>query len=243
MNRRKTTKGLNKEQVKELNEAWYHAKRLNLPLNLLVTFGQTDIGDMTGSERCKLFAALRNRLGVYARQHNFRPTFVWSREINRDGTGEHMHVLIHVPPNRRHHFEDTVAGWLPEPGAVDVRTASYQTRSTASGKRRDAISYISKQMTPQAWYKRDQTRKAGGPVLGKRGGVSANLTRKAIAAWRRDANPFYRFAKETSSRLVTFNTLNTLPGPQAGAVHPDAYGSSAVLCCSLSMRSGATVVR
>ena len=28
----------------------------------------------------------------------------------------------------------------------------------------------------------------GVPVLGKRGGVSANLTCKAIAAWRRDAD-------------------------------------------------------
>jgi hypothetical protein len=42
-------------------------------------------------------------------------------------------------------------------------------------------------MTPQAWYNRGLIRKAGGAVLGKRGGVSANLTWKAIAAWRRDA--------------------------------------------------------
>jgi hypothetical protein len=196
MNSRKTTKGLNKDQIKDLREAWYHARRLNLPLNLFVTFRPINIDAMTESERCEHFATLRNKLGVYARQHNFRPTFVWTREIDPDGRGEHMHVLIHVPTRRSRHFEDRVTGWLPEPGAVDVRAAHYETQFTAFGKRSDVISYISKQMTPQAWYKGDLTRKPGGPVLGKRGGVSANLTRKAIAAWwRRDAdNPMQEAA-------------------------------------------------
>jgi hypothetical protein len=39
-------------------------------------------------------------------------------------------------------------------------------------------------MTTQAWYKRGLIRKPGGAIIGKRGGVSANLTWKAIAAWK-----------------------------------------------------------
>jgi hypothetical protein len=98
-----------------------------------------------------------------------------------------MHVLIYVPSRRRLRFEGIVMRWLPEPGAIDVTAAHYQTRFTASGKRLNAISYISKQMTPQAWYKRGLIRKAGGSVLGKRGGVSANLAARAIEAWKREA--------------------------------------------------------
>jgi hypothetical protein len=186
LNRRKPTKGLNTNQVKELNAAWYHAARLGFHLNLIVTFRPLTIDDMTESERCKCFAALRNKLGVYARCCGFPATFAWSREVHPDGTGEHMHVLIHVPTRRRLHFEDTVIRWLPEPGAVDVRVAHYRTRLSASGKRLNVIGYISKQMTPQAWYNRGLIRKPGGSVLGKRAGVSANLTWKAIAAWKRD---------------------------------------------------------
>jgi hypothetical protein len=41
-------------------------------------------------------------------------------------------------------------------------------------------------MTPQAWWRRGLIRVAGGKILGKRGGISANLTSKAIALFNRD---------------------------------------------------------
>jgi hypothetical protein len=187
MNRRKTTKGLNTNQVKELNVAWHHARRLGLPCNLFITFRPLEIDAMNENERCRQFAAVRNKLGVYARQHGFPATFVWSREINTNGTGEHMHVLIHAPSRRRLHFQDVVMRWFPDAHAIDVRPAHAETKFTAAGRQLNAISYISKQMTPQAWFKRGLNRQAGGPILGKRGGVSANLTWKAIAAWQREA--------------------------------------------------------
>jgi hypothetical protein len=40
-------------------------------------------------------------------------------------------------------------------------------------------------MTPQAWWRRGLIRVAGGKILGKRGGVSANLTSKAISLFNR----------------------------------------------------------
>jgi hypothetical protein len=46
-----------------------------------------------------------------------------------------------------------------------------------------AIGYIAKQMTPQAWYRRGLIRKAGGPILGKRGGVTRNIGAKTIDAY------------------------------------------------------------
>jgi hypothetical protein len=42
------------------------------------------------------------------------PVFVWTREISRNGEGEHMHVLIHVPPCWQRHFKSTLARWFSE---------------------------------------------------------------------------------------------------------------------------------
>jgi hypothetical protein len=182
--RRRETKGLNTDQVKELNRAWHHAARIGRPLNALISVRPIEIDAMMPAERCRAFAAFRNKLGIYARHRRFPPTYAWFREINPDGTGEHMHVLMHVPPKHRSHFDDLVVGWHPGPGEVDVITANQRTRFTHNGKRLSAIGYISKQMTPQAWYKRGLVRKAGGPILGKRGGVTKNLDWRAQAAFR-----------------------------------------------------------
>jgi hypothetical protein len=107
----------------------------------------------------------------------------WARESNQDGTGEHLHVLMHVPPRHYSDLEEKIIAWFPEPGAADIRPATRRVFVTSTGYRMSAIGYISKQMTPQAWYKRGLIRKAGGPILGKRGGVTRNIGEKAIDAY------------------------------------------------------------
>jgi hypothetical protein len=123
---------------------------------------------------------------LYARLHRFPPTFVWAREIHCDHTGEHLHVLMHVPDRLFGDFQQRLVKWFPGPGEMDVRAAHYRVTLTDSGKRKSAISYICKQMTPQAWWGRHLIRVAGGRILGKRGGVSANLTSKAINLFNRE---------------------------------------------------------
>jgi hypothetical protein len=182
--RRRVTKGLDTNQVKELNGGWHHAARIGRPLNVLISVRPIDIDIMTPAERCRAFASFRNKLGVYARYRRLPPTYAWSREINPDGTGEHMHMLMHVPLRHRSHFDDIVVGWHPGPGEVDVPTANQRTRFTHNGKRLSAIGYICKQMTSQAWFKRGLIRTAGGPILGKRSGVTKNLDWRAQAAFR-----------------------------------------------------------
>jgi hypothetical protein len=186
VNFRRETSGLNPKQIKELNNGWLHARRIGLPLNVLVSCRPSNSDDLASVDRCKLFRQVRNKLGVYARLRRFRPTFVWTREIHCDGTVEHLHVLIHVPQRLFGDFQQTLIRWFPEQGEIDVRRADYRTTFTSTGKRKSAIGYISKQMTPQAWWRRGLIRVAGGKILGKRGGVSANLTSKAIALFNRD---------------------------------------------------------
>jgi hypothetical protein len=81
---------------------------------------------------------------------------------------------------------DRVIGWYPQPGAADVRHARQTIILTEAGNRMSAIGYIAKQMTPQAWYRRGLNRKAGGAILGKRGGVTRNLGAAAIERYFED---------------------------------------------------------
>jgi hypothetical protein len=191
MNRRKATKGLTHKQVPTMTSGWHHAWRIGRPLNQLVTFRPMNIDGLSESDRGTLFAKLRNKLAGYARKQGVPATYVWSREVGPDGAGEHMHVLIHIPVRLHGHFAATVLKWLPERSeggdymtTVDVRPANQRTQFTEGGKRLNAIGYLCKQMTPQAAYRRRMNRRAGGAILGKRGGVTANIGMKAVEAWK-----------------------------------------------------------
>ena len=173
----------------------------------MISLRPINIDDLTPAARCRLFAAFRNKLGGYARSKRLPFTCAWCREINREGSGEHMHLLMHMPARHRQHFDDTIIGWYPGPGEVDISTATQRTRIDYRGRRLSAIGYISKQMTPQAWYKRGLIRKAGGTIVGKRSGVTTNLGWKAIAAYRTthgimSRNPF----------TISDGQLQTVPG-------------------------------
>ena len=85
---------------------------------------------------------------------------------------QHLHVLMHVPQRHWQPFEVTVVGWHLGPDEVDVTRAHQRTLISDNGKRRSAVGYILKQMSPQACWKRGLSRRKGGPILGKRGGVS-----------------------------------------------------------------------
>jgi hypothetical protein len=173
MHRRQYTKGLDTKQVKELTRGWEHAARIGLPLNAFVTIRPFEEYDP--AKMCTVAAGIRNKLGVYARQHGFPFVAAWTRESNPDGSGEHFHVLMYVPPRYFADLQEKVLGWHPEPGAADVRRAHQKVTIGTNGNRMSLIGYIAKQMTPQAWYKRGLNRKAGGAILGKRGGVTRNI--------------------------------------------------------------------
>jgi hypothetical protein len=178
MHHRRYTKGLGTQQVNDLMRGWEHASRIGYPLNVFVTI--RPFAEYDPAKMCKVAAGIRNKLSVYARQHGFPFVAAWSRECNPDGTGEHLHVLMHVPPRLYQDLEKKVIGWYPEPGSADVRRANQRVIVTDTGIRMSAVGYISKQMTPQAWYKRGLQRKAGGAILGKRGGVTRNIGVAAI---------------------------------------------------------------
>ena len=57
---------------------------------------------------------------------------------------------MHVPQRHWQHFEVTVVGWHLGPDEVDVARAHQRTLISDNGKRRSAVGYILKQMSPQA---------------------------------------------------------------------------------------------
>jgi hypothetical protein len=181
VNRRRLSNGLDRKQVNELHHGWEHAARIGRPLNVMLSI--RPIADYDPTAFCQLAMRVRNKLGVWAKQRGVTFVAAWARECNQDGTGEHLHVLMHVPPKHYSDLEEKIIGWFPEPGAADVRPAHQRVFVTETGKRMSAIAYIAKQMTPQAWYRRGLIRKAGGPILGKRGGVTRNIGAKAIDAY------------------------------------------------------------
>jgi hypothetical protein len=182
MNQRRLSNGLDREQVIELHRGWEHAARIGLPLNAMLSIRPL-ADDYNPTAFCRFAARVRNKLGVWARQRGVPFVAAWARECNQDGTGEHLHVLMHVPPKRYSDLEEKIIGWFPEPGAADVRPANQRVFVTDTGMRMSAIGYIAKQMSPQAWYRRGLIRKAGGPILGKRGGITRNIGAKAIDAY------------------------------------------------------------
>jgi hypothetical protein len=148
--RRRSTNGLDRKQVNQLTQGWDHAARIGCLLNAMITIRPLQTYDPETFR--KLAVRIRNKLGIYARQHGFPFVAAWSRECNRDGTGEHIHVLMHIRPRHFADLEKKVLGWFPEAGAADVRRAHQKVLITETGKRMSAIGYIVKQMTPQASY-------------------------------------------------------------------------------------------
>jgi hypothetical protein len=196
MNRRRESKGLKPKQVTELTAGWHHARRIGYPLNAFITIRPTGIHDP--SAFCALWRSIRNKLGTYARQHGFPFVAAWSRECQPGGSNEHLHVLMHMP---RKHFEKLstrVLSWFPEPGVVDVRHANQRVTIRARGIQGSAIGYLVKQMTPQARWKRNLNRKAGGAILGKRGGVTKNIGPAAIEHYFNEQRDLRRRPLEAS---------------------------------------------
>jgi hypothetical protein len=129
-------KGLDRNAVLDLSDAWHHARKIGRPLNVMGTLRPLDIDEIKPNERTAIWNRLLNKLGVYSRYYGVPFTAARARESNPE---EHLHVLMHVPPKRRAHFEATVYGWYDGPSEIDVRVAHQMTRFTADGRRMNAI--------------------------------------------------------------------------------------------------------
>jgi hypothetical protein len=177
VNIRKLSGALTPKQCGALQHAWYEARRLNRPLNRMLTIKPS--GDLSPLAHAELVDWTWNKLGGWSRYHSGEFYCVLTRE-KEVGGAEHFHALIHVPPGKFNLFAATVIGWFPELGVADVKPAHYQVnyrvRLTGDRMIRSAIGYLTKQRSPQAAWKTSYSRYTGvDRVLGKRARISRTL--------------------------------------------------------------------
>lgn len=172
MNRRKPRRALSRDDVDEILDAFHHARRIGLPLNVMVTvlFAATDT--MTVSERCQGYDRVKNIIGQFARRHGFDTANLWTREVDPDGKGEHIHLFCYVPPALYRRFTLCATTWCSGATEIDVRQTSQTSTLANDGRRHSAPHDIAKQMSPQAAFKRPIRRMKGGIIEGQRGGCS-----------------------------------------------------------------------
>ena len=181
VNRRKEHGRLNPDQCKALDHAWCQAAKNGYPLNALISIRPA--GDRTPREHAELVDRIWNHAGVWSRRHTPDKTF-HAILVRETVPSEHFHLLMHVEGSAALTLlRYALTRWFPEPGEVDVTRANQNIGFTPSGKIKSALGYITKERTPQAAWPKWQYR-PGGPVLGKRYRISANLRAKPIGIAR-----------------------------------------------------------
>jgi len=179
MNQRKEHGPLRPQQCKALNHAWTQALQDRFPLNAMLSIRPDNRPPL---EHAKLVDRNWNRLAVWSRRHTPNKAFhaILVRETKG---GEHFHVLMHVSGNANlTRLRYALARWFPN-GEAHVTRAHHGIGFTPSGKISSALGYITKERTPQAAWGAGRLLwqfRPGGPVLGKRYRISANLRAKPI---------------------------------------------------------------
>jgi hypothetical protein len=179
--RRRITRQLTLPQVRDLKSAWHHALSIGRPVNRLITIRPHDINDQNPEQRIETWSSWRNKLAQFARDNSFEFTCLWTRESKRNtAQDEHLHVLMHVPQPLQKRFDKVVEAWCDGTDEIDVRVCSYQIRRNQKGGEKSVLTYIAKN-SPQAGRYLNHTIQLGGPIFGKRYGLSSNLTARARA--------------------------------------------------------------
>ncbi|MFK4561890.1 hypothetical protein ABIF94_002489 [Bradyrhizobium ottawaense] len=182
---RKVTRSLSLSQYRDAERAWYHAVKLDLPLNRFISIkpASANIDPLDPDQRVKLWQRYLNKLSEFVSYHQFPLAYLWTRESKRNtGHDEHLHVLMHVPQHLTRRFNKVVRGWSDDANEIDVRASSYYSKRNSRGAPENVLTYITKNC-PEASRNLGRTTKLGGPIFGKRAGMSTNLTAKAIAKY------------------------------------------------------------
>lgn len=120
------------QKVSNLHQAAFHAMTVGLPLNRFVTIhwergGLTDRFHRATGRFLKLAQD-------WLRVRGHQTAFVWVRE-NGDRVGEHVHILLHVPPPLARDFSHRQRGWLKACGVERYRKGVIRSKSVGRNYR------------------------------------------------------------------------------------------------------------
>ena len=185
--RRKVTHHLDYDKVANIIAATKHACHIGLPFNRFITISWEkghvpDHTPATSKFLAQACAAMRTK--------GCRTAYVWSQEWG-PVVGQHVHILIHVPPDLATWFAKLQRGWLKrcgvERGRNVIKTkrighsyaAAFSTGPLATVYQLNLwnlVNYILKDAEPKALGLLEQPATLGGsPVHGKRSATSENI--------------------------------------------------------------------
>lgn len=161
----------------EAYSRWRHAERRRTPFTRFVTL-KPPTDHLDPVERIALWDKVRQRYRCFCQDCEIECVMMTTRESNpKDSKGEHLHLLIAIPPEHQATFDRLAPRWFPN---TDVRPTNHDERITSSGKVKSGFGYCHKAVTPQAarrnrsiWYRRS------GAILGERSWSTRNLHQKA----------------------------------------------------------------
>jgi hypothetical protein len=186
--RKAVTRVITDPVVTAMMDGAEHAVVIKAPLNTFVTLRPANIDRIPPEKRSSYWQAELNRIRSFVRHHGGELTCIWSRESRvGDGTGEHLHVLMHLRRGLMHRLSERLHQRYPDPREVDVRPATNVGRRAHNGKYMSAVTYLVKALSPSARRRSNQIYRRSGPVVGKRAGMTRNIGVKAIASHRAKA--------------------------------------------------------
>ncbi len=193
---RQICKALTHKDVRDLSDAEHFAETIGKPLNTTINIQPKLLDRYPDDIGTWLSTFFLNNLRPWCIRRGFGYYALWVRENYEGERREHVHPMLHVPERHRSDLEAALRRWLPGNDRV-VHVGRPTFAKDRSGRQvNEALTYILKQMTPQAWFSlHKQVRRethcslTGLPVaavLGKRCGVSRTLNKATRQAfWER----------------------------------------------------------
>jgi hypothetical protein len=219
--RKKVGRSIAGRQVKAIDEAWWFAKAIGLPLNRFLSIRPHGIDGVPAEDRSNLWSRYRNKLAQFARDNGFAFACIWSRESEpMTGNKEHLHVLMHVPPKLQKRFDAMIRRWSDaldlqkdreggggsNSAAIDCRPANYRTHRTRSWKKRNVVTYITKN-SPQAAWTKERSFQKGGPIVGKRTGMTRILDQNCIARHQQKLRAVASSRTPYKKRIMNYDAI------------------------------------
>lgn len=176
---------LSQRQCANVTEAAWYAYKSGAPLNCFVSINWST-GRVAAS--AEALSALLKRAGAWLTARHARLAYVWVREAD---AGDHVHILIHVPPLHAASFVRNIRRWLKAVG-TERRKRVLRTRPIARDYAAAIVSpayyeenldevlrYVLKGATASAAAFTDERRAPMGHIVGQRAGVAHDLGRQA----------------------------------------------------------------
>jgi len=192
----KQTTELSVGDCRNLKQACVHARKLNRPLNTLVTFAPYPGSLPPPAARSIDLNRLRSYLDTWIRRRVDKPlTAIWIWHSDATGRNPHVHLFMHCPKPHRNELGHALIAIYPA-GVIDVREGSDIRKLHHSGFYGSTLDYLCRFKSQQAYWAdrgksyRQSVPDANGrrrgvkaPITGKRWGCTRNLSQRAIDAY------------------------------------------------------------